>query len=85
MANYTVTTTYKTLASIMGTDYDATKDYTIHVNEITRGILQVNASNTGRGKEYKSFSEINITKGTTMYFKGTADTISIYVESKTQA
>ena len=85
MANFTVTTTYKTLADIMGASYDVTKDYIIHVNEITRGILQVNASNTGRGKEYKSFSEITITKGTTIYLRGTADTISIYVESKAQA
>ena len=80
MANYNVTTTYTTLANIMGASYDATKDYIIHVNEILLGLLQANASNTGRGKEFKSFAEFEVGKGNTLYLRGTSGNIDIYVE-----
>ena len=82
MANYNVTTTYTTLANIMGASYDATKDYIIHVNEILLGLLQANASNTGRGKEYKSFMQFEVGKGTTIYLRSTSHDIDIYVEEK---
>ena len=80
MSNYTVTTSYKTLSAIMGSDYDATKDYAVHVNEIALGLLQVSDSNTAKGKEYKSFSDFKIEKGATVYLKGSISDISIYVE-----
>ena len=82
MANFTVTKDYQTLATIMGASYDNTKDYIIHVNEILLGLLQANASNTGRGKEYKSFMQFEVSKGTTIYLKGTSGNIDIYVEEK---
>ena len=85
MSNYTVTTTYQTLATIMGADYDNTKDYIIHINEIPLGLLHVNASNTGNGKEYKSFSEFEIGKAETVYLKGSASPIDIYVSDKKSA
>jgi len=83
MSNFTVPKgTYTTLATIMGASYDNTKDYILHVNEITRGLLQINSANTGRGKEYKSFADINIDKAVTIYLRGTADTIDVYIEEK---
>lgn len=82
MANFTVTKDYQTLATIMGDSYDVTKDYIIHVNEIVLGLLQANATNTGRGKEYKSFMQFEVSKGTTIYLKGSAGNIDIYVEEK---
>ena len=82
MSNFTVTTTYQTLATIMGASYDATKDFSVHVNEIALGLLQVSDSNTTKGKEYPSFADFVIEKGTTVYLKGSISNIDIYITEK---
>lgn len=82
MSNYTVTTTYQTLSDILGADYDATKDYHIHVNEIAMGLLQISDNNTSMGKQYPSFSDFVVDKGATVYLKGTNIEVNIFAEGK---
>lgn len=92
MANYTVTPTAQTLEDIMGTDFDDSKSYNIHVNQCAPGVLQViPATKTGaeidpydgsRGLEYPAFSDLsNIADADEIYFKSSSNSsIDIYVE-----
>ena len=92
MANYTVTDTAQTLETIMGTDFDDSKSYNIHINQCAPAILGLIAGTVGdggkleaydgsRGIEYKEFSDItNFANGDTTYFKSSLNSIDIFVE-----
>jgi len=92
MANYTVTSTAQTLEDIMGTDFDDSKSYNIHVNQCSPAVLQfipgtktggtLDAYDGSRGIEYPEYTDLSAVANTDeIYFKSsTNNDIDIYVE-----
>ena len=92
MSNYIVTNVAQTLEDIMGTDFDDSKSYNIHINQCAPAVLQViPGTKTGgtldeydgsRGLEYSQFTDLNNLANTDeIYFKSsTTNNIDIFVE-----
>ena len=84
MANYTVTNTWTDIETLMDTDYDATDNYALYVNQIPLGLLQVAVSSsepTETGMQLPSFATYNIGTGAggTTWVKASANPIEIYI------
>lgn len=77
------------LSDLMNQDYDHTKDYIIHVNDIVSGLLQYTKrkdtpTNKDVGQQYTKFSTINVgaNVGDDVYLRATATPINIEVYTK---
>lgn len=85
MANYTVSAEdWTDLATLMDDDYDASDNYTLCVNQIPLGLLQVayeSSKPTGKGKELPSFSTelILAGSGSTVWLKASSTPIDVYI------
>ena len=84
MANYTITTDWTDIDTLLDTDYDDTKDYVLYVNQIPLGLLQLAYSDTEpteKGMEIPSFAKISIAKntGSTTWVKASASPIDVYI------
>ena len=85
MANYIVPADdWTDIETLMDTDYDATDDYTMYVNQIPLGLLQFaigSAKPTEKGMELPSFSKvvIGMGAGTTTWVKASASPIEVYI------
>lgn len=84
MANYTIPKgTYTSLKDIMGTDFDAAKSYNVYINDYNLGLVQViddDSDADARGKEIGKFATVEVgTDGASVYFRGTAEAIDIWV------
>lgn len=90
MANYTIPQgTYTSLKDIMDTDFNAAKSYTVYINNYNLGLVQViddNSDADARGKEVTRFTTIDVgTGGASLYFRGTAEPVNIWVEEVVSA
>ena len=88
MANYTIPKgTYTSLKDIMGTDFNAAKSYNVYINDYNLGLVQViddDSDADARGKEISKFATVEVgTAGASVYFRGTAEAIDIWVEEIT--
>ena len=67
-----------------GNDYDATADYTLYVNQIPLGLLQVaidSSKPTDKGIELPSFSKFSIgtAQGSNFWLKASASDVDVYI------
>lgn len=85
MANYTVPADdWTDIETLMDTDYDATDNYALYVNEIPLGLLQVavgSSKPTEKGMELPSFAKyaIGTGAGSTTWVKASASPIDVYI------
>ena len=85
MANYTVPADdWTDIETLMGTDYDATDNLALYVNQIPLGLLQVNVNATkptDKGMELPSFAKYTIGTGVgdTTWVKASASPVDIYI------
>ena len=85
MANYIVPADdWTDLETLMDTNYDATKDYVLYINQIPLGLLQLayaDTKPTEKGMEIPSFTKVNITKATgdAVWVKASANPIEVYI------
>lgn len=79
---------WQPLSDIMGTDYETTLNYAIHINDIPEGNLlgfthreTTPPSINDRGREYPSFRTIYVTKdtGDDIYLRGTNGAINVEI------
>lgn len=89
MANYTVPADdWTDIETLMDTDYDATDNYALYVNQIALGLLQVNLSSTkptDKGMELPSFAKFTIGTGAgaTTWVKASASPVDVYIYETT--
>ena len=85
MANYTVPADdWTDIETLMDTDYDATDNLALYVNQIALGLLQVAVSSTKpteTGMQLPSFATyaIGAGAGTTTWVKASASPIEVYI------
>ena len=85
MANYTVPQgTYTSFKDILGNDFNNSKSYKFFINDFTLGLLQLNTDNTkesARGLELTKYNWYIVgSNGASIYLRGTAQAIDIWVE-----
>lgn len=76
---------WTTLKDVMGSNYDATRNYAIHVNEISLGFLKLYYSdsvptvNEGREIPQHSVIHIGVDEGAEVYLMGTCADVDINI------
>lgn len=90
MSNYVIPQgTYTSLEDIMDADFDNTKSYKVYINDYNLGLVQViddDSDADARGKEITKFTTVDVgTSGASLYFRGTAEAVNIWVEEVVSA